>query len=74
MGLVTRATCVLVGSSTIAMGVAMGGFMMVAMFSEMLANDFFGVAVSGLVVVFGLQITKIGVQILRGARMLGDRR
>ena len=56
------------------MGVAMGGFMMVAMFSEMLANDFFGVAVSGLVVVFGLQITKIGVQILRGARMLGDRR
>jgi len=47
----------------------MGGFMAVAMLSELIANDFFGVAVSALVVVFGVQVTKIGFQILRGGRM-----
>jgi len=71
MGLVSRVAYVLAGSLTIAIGVAMGSFMTVAMISELLANDFFGVAVSALVVVFGIQIAKIGIHIVRGARLLG---
>lgn len=65
---ISRIGRILFGGLIVAIGVLMAGAMAVAMLHEILVDDFFGVAVSAMVVVFGIQLTKIGYRAMTGAQ------
>ena len=57
------------GALTTAVGVSLAAFMTVALLHEIALGDFFGAAVSALVLTFGTQLAKIGCQqMLKGAK------
>ena len=53
-----------------ALGGSLAGVMAFATFYEFLANDFFGVCVAGMVVIFGLQLVRIGYEMAMGSRKM----
>ena len=57
----SRAAQVLLGIAAIAIGLPLACLMAIATFFEIVAGDFFGLCVGGMVVLFGLLLTRSGV-------------
>jgi small neutral amino acid transporter SnatA (MarC family) len=54
------------GASIAAVAVSLAALMAVALLDEIVLGDFFGAAVSALVLTFGTQLTRIGWQMIKG--------
>ncbi len=65
-----RIVRICLGGLTVVIGGSLASIMAFAMFHEFLANDFFGVCVTGMVVVFGLQLVKIGYDLVMNRQKL----
>jgi small neutral amino acid transporter SnatA (MarC family) len=64
---ISRIGRIVFGTLIAAVGVSLAAFMAAALLHEIVIGDFFGAAVSALVLTFGTQLTRIGWQMIRGA-------